>query len=93
MFKLRDFSIEEKNKVAEDLKSKLEELPKFIEEINFFAVGINISESERAYDMVLVSDFENIEAFNSYRIHPKHVAFVEYLKDFSKNSIVVDYEY
>ena len=88
-FKLEDNSNEHK-KIIQD---KLLSLKNKIDIIKYIEVGINFAKEERAYDLVLISDFESIEDMQSYAINPLHVTIIDYLK--SKNTItkIVDYEY
>jgi len=39
----------------------------------------------------LPADFDNKECLEAYRIHPEHVAILDYLKPLVANSTVVDY--
>jgi len=69
----------------------LNNLPSRIKEIKFFEVGKNIIDSERAFDMVLISEFENIEDLNIYRIHSEHQAVVQLIQKYCSETKVVDY--
>ena len=92
MFKLKnEYTKEEKQKAAEQIKAALDELPNKISEIKAFEVGINLSNAETAYDLVLVSSFEDIESLNTYRVHPAHQAVVALINEHKKSSAVVDY--
>jgi len=92
MFKLKDnFETNEKISILKKLKMELEELPKNISEIKYFEVGLNFNESQRAYDFVLVSEFETKNDLEIYAKHKKHLEFIEFFKPFRENSIVVDY--
>ncbi len=92
MFKLKiAYNNDEKIIFSELIKNKLEQLPSQIKEIKFFQVGINVSKSERAYDMVLVSEFNNLEDLNIYAKHPAHVEFIDFFSQYRENSIVTDF--
>ncbi|NJK87663.1 MAG: Dabb family protein [Bacteroidales bacterium] len=55
--------------------------------------GVNISNRAIAYDLVLVTDFENTEDLQKYIDHPEHHKIVEYLEQAKmKKASVVDYE-
>jgi len=93
MFKLLDKYNEEKRKeIAEELKAALDELPSKIKEIKAYEVGVNISKSSNAYDLVLVSSFDSMEALETYRVHEAHQAVVAKIKEHKKNTVAVDYE-
>lgn len=63
MFKFKE-SAEGREKAGNigALKSMLEALPSRIEEIRSFEVGVNFFAGMVAYDVVLVSEFESVEA-------------------------------
>ena len=93
MFKLLDkYEDKEREKIAGELKAALNELPDKIKEIKAYEVGVNISKSPAAYDLVLVSSFESLEDLDAYRIHEAHQSVVAQIKEHKKESVVVDYE-
>ena len=63
-----------------------------IPEIRAMEVGINVNPSERSYDAVLVSEFDSLEALNSYSTNPLHVAVADFCKSIRTGSVSVDYE-
>ena len=92
MFKLKDKS-EGRDKAAnvQLLKEMLEALPARIKEILFFEVGINFLQASVAFDLVLVSQFESIEALHSYQKHPEHLKVFDFVSKTCESRIVVDY--
>ena len=86
-FKLKD---EHKDK-AKLIKQELDSLPSKIHQIKSFEVGINISDSTAAYDIVLVSEFESVEQLDEYRMHPEHIKVTDVIRLYKANSMVVDY--
>lgn len=93
MFKVRETgSVEEKMQLVDQLKNALEALPRKIEQIQTFEVGVNISESPGAYDLILVSTFQDMDELAVYRDHPEHQKVVELIKKETDNRVVVDYE-
>jgi hypothetical protein len=92
MFKLKESSNKAEHlKNAEILKTNLENLKFYIPEIKTLEVGINVVEVTWAFDLVLSIDFENLSAFEIYKIHPAHQAFIEFNKQFSIAKTSVDY--
>ncbi len=77
---------------ADRIKLVLEELPDKIPEIVKLEVGVNISNSEIAYDIVLYSEFESKDDLQIYREHPAHIALVDFIKNLRSKRHVVDYE-
>jgi hypothetical protein len=92
MFKLKDKS-EGRDKAAnvQLLKEMLEALTARIKEILFFEVGINFLQASVAFDLVLVSQFESIEALHSYQKHPEHLKVFDFVAKTCESRIVVDY--
>lgn len=87
------FQFKEENKEVnlERVKEMLEALPSQIDTLRSMEVGIDISRSERSFDLVLVSTFDNEEGLNVYAPHPAHQAVVSVIKEVTTLSKVVDY--
>lgn len=93
MFKLKsNFSFSEREKYIDIVIDELKTLPSKIEEIKYFEIGKNINTSARAYDFVLVSEFESADDLGKYANHPSHIDFIEFFSVYRENSIVVDYK-
>ena len=56
-------------------------------------VGLNFSPEERAYDIVLIADFDCKEDLKTYATHPVHLKLISYLKSLNTLSKVVDYKF
>ena len=93
MWKLKD-NAEGNDKVenAKIIKEELEALKKEVKEIKSIEVGVNIVSGEQAYDVVLYSEFENIEDLNAYQKHPAHLRVGEFVGKVREDRVVVDYE-
>ena len=89
MFKLHD-TVDKKD-VAQEIKMRLDSLPAKIDVIKTFEVGLNVLESARSYDMVLVSTFESLETLAVYSKHPDHVAHLDFIRNASASIMAVDY--
>lgn len=76
----------------ERLKAELEALPPKIQEIKNYEVGINIKDAPTAFDLVLVSEFENQQKLDQYIKHPDHQSIIDLVKAVSSERVVVDYE-
>jgi len=87
------FQFKEENKEANLIRVKemLEALPSKIESLKSMEVGIDISRSERSFDLVLTSMFEDQAGLNEYAIHPAHLEVVNVIKEVTSLSKVVDY--
>ncbi len=75
------------------IKQELDSLPSKISQIKYFEVGINISDSPAAYDIVLISEFESVEDLDIYRMHPEHRKAVDLINLYRIDSMVVDYKF
>ncbi len=92
MWKMKDTSNSDKIKNMELMKEKLEALKDLTSELLEAEVGFNISESERAFDIVLYSEFESVETLDRYRVHPEHKKVVEFINLVTKEVRAVDYQ-
>lgn len=91
MIKLKKFSGNEKNTRLNQLKTKLDSLKSIIKVIKYLETGLNISNSTNAYDLVLVTSFENLEDLDIYRQHPAHQEVLDYINIVKSDIKVVDY--
>ena len=92
MIKLKDYpaAMERKMKL-DNIKSELDALPSKISEIKSYEVGVNISVSPAAYDIVLISEFENMKDLMIYRDHLEHKKVLETIAEAKENSVVTDF--
>ena len=88
------FQFKDKEKEQNILKAKemLERLVSMIDVLKTMEVGININDSERAYDMSLYSTFDTKEDLAIYANHPEHIKVLSFIKDVVEITKVVDYE-
>lgn len=77
---------------AEEVKRRLDALPPIIEQIKKYEVGINIVESSRAYDVAIYSQFDSLEALETYQAHPVHQEALTYIRSVISGMTAVDYE-
>ena len=81
-----------KEENARAMQARLMALPGEIDEIQQYEVGLDINRTERAGDVVLVSSFANQEDLAAYAGHPRHLEVVDFVRGFSTEVRVVDYE-
>lgn len=74
------------------LKELLESLNKKIGGIRCLETGINLGSSGSASDVVLYSEFDDMNALENYRVHPEHIKAVELIEKICSERRVVDYE-
>ena len=87
MFKLKERNAEN----MEAAVSTLRVLDGKIESLRFIEVGVDFKETERSYDLVLTTHFDDQEGLSAYASHPTHFPGIETMRNFCSNSIVVDY--
>ncbi|HAN76525.1 MAG TPA: stress responsive protein [Bacteroidales bacterium] len=93
-FKLKEeYTENQKQATAIALKNMLLNLTQHISEIRYFEVGIDINRTERAFDLSLISDFENLDTLASYQTHSEHVKVIKFVKEHCQQTAVVDYNY
>ena len=88
MFKLKDRNKENIEKIVDALKT----LEGNIDVLRSAESGVNFTESERSYDIVLTTEFDDRNALNAYGPHPNHLPVVETVRSLCSGSVVVDYE-
>ena len=89
MFKLLDKNKTNIEKVVNALKS----LEGNIDVLRYVETGVNFTESERSYDIVLTTEFDNREGLKIYALHPNHLKVVKVIRSTCSASVVVDYEF
>jgi len=85
------FKKEGREENIQKTKAMLEALPLMIDSLLSMEVGVNFTESERAFDLSLYSTFADKEGLLAYAIHPEHLKVVEWIKEVTESSKVVDY--
>ena len=94
MFKLKESAVTPEGKImAETVKNEFEKLKESISIIRHLEVGINVVSLPHAYDLILTADFDSVEHFQEYKIHPEHVACIEFNKKYAVSKASVDYIY
>ena len=61
--------------------------------VDDYRIGINVSESEDAWDMVIDSTFDSFASLEEYRVSSEHRSAIEKGKKFPKDKSVIDYEF
>ncbi len=87
-----DFKQESKRENLEKVKILLEELPSKIEGLLNMEVGLDFMQSERSFDLVLTTTFNDKKALSTYATHPAHLDVVNVIKEVTAGAKVVDYE-
>ena len=92
MIKLKEIPAAfERQNAINQIKAGLEALPNKIDVIKAYEVGVNINPNPLAYEIVLISEFENFNDLNIYREHPEHIKVLELIGKYKDNSVFNDY--
>ena len=73
------------------VKDSLYALVGVIDEIKKMEIGIDITHSDMSMDLVLLTEFETVEAMKAYAVHPEHVKVAAYIKKVTESRVVLDY--
>ncbi len=63
-----------------------------IEALRSLEIGVDFAQSERSYDIVLTTHFDDRNGLDTYVPHPKHIPVKETMRALCSSSVVVDYE-
>lgn len=88
MFKFKD---EDKTSNLKIVQEKLNELLTKISTLKSMEVGLNFTDSDRAFDLSLYSTFDSKEDLQDYAVHEEHLKVVTLIKAVTLESKVVDY--
>jgi hypothetical protein len=89
LMKLKSENKEQNLAHAEDL---LLSMVGKVEVLRHLEVGLNCVPSERAFDLALVTRFDDLDDLAAYGVHPVHVEVKKFLHTVLEASHVVDYE-
>lgn len=93
MWKLKDtYEGDDKEMIAAKVKTLLDGLKAKIPQIGHLEVGIDVSNTESSYDVVLYSEFATREKCAIYAKHPEHLRAADYIGKVRTQRVLVDYE-
>ena len=87
MWKFRPGTEAEQKQFLDGLRSLQGVIPQLLKS----EVAINLGEGN--YDAVLVSEFESLEALDTYKNDPRHKAVSSLCKSIRTDRVAVDYEF
>ena len=88
MFKLNEKSPEN----LKTLASALNGMKGKIETLSFLEVGEDFKGSDRSFDLVLTTHFENRQGLETYAAHEIHQPVIQLARSLCSQTVVVDYE-
>ena len=74
------------------VKEHLTALIPIVPEIRSMEIGADVGRTDMSYDMVLLTEFDSLEALHNYKVHPDHVVISNYVKTVRSARAVVDCE-
>jgi hypothetical protein len=86
------FKAENKAEHMAKAKALLEAMTERIEVLRQLEVGLNAVPSPRAFDLSLITRFDDLAGLKVYADHPVHVAVKDFLAGVLEASFVVDSE-
>ena len=87
MWKFRPGTEAEQKQFLDGLRSLQGVIPQLLKS----EVAVNVGEGN--YDAVLVSEFESLEALDTYKNDPRHKAVSSLCKSIRTDRVAVDYEF
>lgn len=88
LFKLKNRNSKDIQEVADKLSSMKGKIPSLMD----MEIGVNLSESDEAYDVLMIATFKNVEALHSYQQDPFHLKVKNFVEKQYESRAVVDYE-
>ena len=68
-----------KEEIMDVIEKKFAQLKDVIPEIRSMSVERDVLRSARSFDMIYLTEFESLEALESYRVHPEHIKVAEFI--------------
>ena len=84
-FKLSDLD------TAREAARRLSALEGVVPSLLSIEVGVDEGRSERSWDVCLITRFADAAGFEAYRVHPAHVAVVEWFQQVGTEAAAVDW--
>jgi hypothetical protein len=81
----------ERAEQAAEIKRGLESLPAVIPELRSLQVGVNALPGDN-FDVVLISDFDDVDGIQAYLDHPAHLEVAGYIRSVVGSRAAVDFE-
>ena len=83
----QEYTSEQKKSAIDEIVALLKKLPRKIEQIKYYEVGVNRSKNQGGMDIVLISKFSDEKRLNEYRIHHEHIKVLEVIKKHKESTL------
>lgn len=87
MYKLKENTLLNRQAV----KDKLMSMRGNVDVLRSIEVGFDCLNTERSYDIVLITTFDSLEALDIYANHPFHVPIKQFMKSMYETAVSVDF--
>ena len=91
MWKFKD---EAEGKTKEEnmdiVRNRLYSLPAIIPEIRRLEIGKDVRHTDMSADLVLITEFDTLEALEIYANHPDHMLVSQYVRKVIYDRVVID---
>ena len=78
---------------AKEVAKRLNTLVGKVETLRSLETGVDVLNSSRSYDLVLITTFDDIAGYRAYDTHPEHEKVRAFIKTVRESSVTVDYEF
>lgn len=74
------------------VKDKLLALLPIIPELKKMEIEKDVSHTDMSYDLILITEFENLDDLHTYAVHPEHQKVAAYVGKVVESRVVLDCE-
>ena len=74
------------------VRDKLFALLPIIPELKKMEIGKDVSHTDMSYDLILITEFENLDDLHTYAVHPEHLKVSGYVRSVVESRVVLDCE-
>jgi len=78
---------------AARIAEMLEALPSKIPEIKSLQIGFDVVRGDGSFDVVLITEFDDLASLERYQRHPEHVKVAEFVSKVRDMKAAVDFEF
>lgn len=74
------------------VRERLYALLPVIPEIKRMEIGLDVSQTDMSMDLMLLTEFDSLDALHTYAVHPEHVKVSTYVRKVIETRVVLDCE-
>ena len=91
-WKLKATDEDSKAEAFVTIATSLNALVHFIPQIKALTVGRNVVSTDSNWDVVLVAQYESLDALEAYQVHPEHQRVASIIRELVADKVTVDFE-